>query len=160
MQCKGLIFCFSEYTDFSDFADFSDCHTEARTQWAPSAALKGYSALDHSAIDADTNASRNLIYELLWKENWCQQRVSKNKNQGRIRTRDRYLNLKNLIPMYSAFDHSAIVTDENYNRNWIHILLIVEYWYKQRLNSIESEPGFEPGIVISTWKILTLSTTP
>ena len=86
-----------------------------------------YSALDHSAIDADTKASRNLIYELLWKENWCQQRVSENKNQGRIRTRDRYLNLKNLNPVYSAFDHSAIVTDENYDRNWIHILLIVEY---------------------------------
>ena len=86
-----------------------------------------YSALDHSAIDADTKASRNLIYELLWKENWCQQRVSENKNQGRIRTRDRYLNLKNLIPKYSALDHSANVTDENYNRNEIYILLIVEY---------------------------------
>ena len=92
-------------------------HTGVRTRPAPSTAPEVYSALDHSAIDADTKASRNLIYELLWKENWCQQRVSENKNQGRIRTRNRYLNLKNLITMYSAFDHSAIVTDENYNRN-------------------------------------------
>ena len=62
--------------------------------------------------------------------------------------------------MYSALDHSTIVTDKNCEQNGIYILSIVEYGCNQILNSKESEAGFELGIVNSTRKMLSLSTTP
>ena len=100
---------------------------------------QGYCALDHSANDADTNWCQKMLYELLYKENWCQQRVSKIKNQGRIRTRHRYLNLKNLRPRSDALDHSAITLDNTYSRNLLYQLLHVEYWCKQRVTKIKRQ---------------------
>ena len=56
-----------------------------------------------------------------------QTKIKKQRVRGRIRSRDRYLNLKNLKPKYSALDHSAIVVDENWYPNGLYILLGVEY---------------------------------
>ena len=100
---------------------------------------QGYRALDHSANDADTNRCQKMLYELLYKENWCQQRVSKIKSQGRIRTRHRYLNLKNVRPRSDALDRSAVTLDNTYSRNLIYQLLHVEYWCKQRVTKIKRQ---------------------
>ena len=56
-----------------------------------------------------------------------QTKIKKQRVRGRIRSRDRYLNLKNVKPKYSALDHSAIVVDENWYPNGLYILLGVEY---------------------------------